>query len=1091
VLRLITVLLACLAFAAGCGSGSQQSSSPSTDPAAAPSAPDALLAGAPAAALPGLPADLPLSHSELAPRLGTLLSTLQQDGSAAWQLGPGAAADSVTGTAQALSSAGSLSYVLYRFDNLLPEDLPGALTIEFAAPLPAESYIALPDYAAGRWTLTALDGLQSQQSIGLAPDRGLLSPAGTLYIAVVVYDGSGASLRRIAVVLDSDAPPPLELAAVRDDSLVNTITWEDPALSFDPDGDGPAAFEYAAVEVQFRGEDTEQWLDLGSYPVGTTTTEKPGVVADDPPFGPFYFRARTRYSLDPGAAGGGAGPWSGAVFGSGGGLDMVTSFAADDERTDGVMLTWDPVPGASEYWVYLSVDQGPVQLLATGLTGGSFLHSPYTPAATPVVPLTSLDYGIRAVSGERFGRLSRATAYWLGPEGPWVRATTDLPGMVRLSWDPVPYAGTYSIYWREVGAPGPRMFKVGGVTVTWFEHSLTAPVGDELKPNTQYEYQVLSDGPEGISEDGPFVTIGSGAPMLEARLEWLPSSGQAPLVVDFDAGITVVEAGQVIEHFLWDFDGNGTLDLDSGDDPSVSHTYEAAIEATCVVRAVQTNGDFSITRGRVVVTPPPTLLQARLTATPVNGALPLEVLLDASGSEAGSGETITSYQWDFDGDGSYELDSGADAAVTHVYTTAGTLLPGVLVTQTGGAQSTAATSVLPGGWVHSWGGALDDIAVPINNGIAVAADGSTFVSGWQEDTENLLLFKLGPGGEPLWVRAWDAGARIYGNVGLAALNDGSVALMMLYYSEASPAGLDEGPVLLHFSGAGDLLSQRIWRTDSAEFRFGWELVSDGSSTYLLADTTQLRAFLLKFDSQLEPVWQREVTGVRPWLCLNLDAQQNPVLAGRSATAETAARIARFDQDGNVVSALALEFEAREDHWVKPKDIEFRADGTLAVLADHESFSGPSTTRVTAVINGGSLLWASGFDTSWPLGLQDLLWDDAGNLLQLPEMNRLITLDGSSGAVLRSLRFDRRVENFRLDAAGDLLLAGAAPYADVALTAQPFTYQPYNLTVGAASDVTTAPAAGHFEALSGVVSVPPGVWDTGGGGQDALFMKLPQ
>jgi PKD repeat protein len=84
---------------------------------------------------------------------------------------------------------------------------------------------------------------------------------------------------------------------------------------------------------------------------------------------------------------------------------------------------------------------------------------------------------------------------------------------------------------------------------------------------------------------------------------------------------------------------------------------------------------------------PPT---AQLSASPSSGAAALTVTLSAAGSAPGN-EAIANYHFDF-GDGSPGAD-GTQPTQTHTYTAVNMFHPAVTVTDIGGAQSTASTTV--------------------------------------------------------------------------------------------------------------------------------------------------------------------------------------------------------------------------------------------------------------------------------------------------------------------------------------------------------------------------------------------------------------
>lgn len=69
-----------------------------------------------------------------------------------------------------------------------------------------------------------------------------------------------------------------------------------------------------------------------------------------------------------------------------------------------------------------------------------------------------------------------------------------------------------------------------------------------------------------------------------------------------------------------------------------------------------------------------------------------ELQIDASGSYAVEGE-ITKYEWDFDGDGTYDAE-GSEPTITHVYDDLFEGFVGVRVTDTGGLTATGSTAVL-------------------------------------------------------------------------------------------------------------------------------------------------------------------------------------------------------------------------------------------------------------------------------------------------------------------------------------------------------------------------------------------------------------
>jgi PKD repeat protein len=93
---------------------------------------------------------------------------------------------------------------------------------------------------------------------------------------------------------------------------------------------------------------------------------------------------------------------------------------------------------------------------------------------------------------------------------------------------------------------------------------------------------------------------------------------------------------------------------------------------------------------RISYTGGPTAVAA---ASPTNGALPLLVNFDGTGSTAIVPGALT-YAWDLDGDGQY--DDSSEAQPSHTYTSAATIPVGLRVTDAGGATDTDSIDITAG-----------------------------------------------------------------------------------------------------------------------------------------------------------------------------------------------------------------------------------------------------------------------------------------------------------------------------------------------------------------------------------------------------------
>jgi len=162
-----------------------------------------------------------------------------------------------------------------------------------------------------------------------------------------------------------------------------------------------------------------------------------------------------------------------------------------------------------------------------------------------------------------------------------------------------------------------------------------------------------------------------------------PVSGDPPLTVAFDASGSTDDRG--IASYGWDF-GDGS----TGTGVAITHTYENAgvFVATLTVTDLFGNEGIAIEIitvgggevGAVIVTTP----------SPATGFIPFTVGFDASGSTVAS-PPITSYEWDFDGNGTTD-ETGVTAV--HEFTSAGTYLVQLTVTDSAANEYVAFVTVI-------------------------------------------------------------------------------------------------------------------------------------------------------------------------------------------------------------------------------------------------------------------------------------------------------------------------------------------------------------------------------------------------------------
>jgi len=213
--------------------------------------------------------------------------------------------------------------------------------------------------------------------------------------------------------------------------------------------------------------------------------------------------------------------------------------------------------------------------------------------------------------------------------------------------------------------------------------------GNQDTITTKVDVAPGTDGGTDGNDDGNGGTTDL-TPVVKFRV--YPTSGVAPHEVYLDASASWAREG-TIASYEYDVDGDGTYDINSNEH-TLMHTYHEAGEYTPGLRVTDSAGRSATATGdKVTVTAPPPneAPHAVLVAQPVYGEAPLTVNFDGSSSWDNDG-TITSYDWDFDGDGSYELANSGAKPGTRDFD-GGNHTVGLRVTDDDGASSEATVSI--------------------------------------------------------------------------------------------------------------------------------------------------------------------------------------------------------------------------------------------------------------------------------------------------------------------------------------------------------------------------------------------------------------
>ena len=176
---------------------------------------------------------------------------------------------------------------------------------------------------------------------------------------------------------------------------------------------------------------------------------------------------------------------------------------------------------------------------------------------------------------------------------------------------------------------------------------------------------------------------GTPAAPIQSDFTFTPVGGNAPVSIRFTPTPTTNVA---INRFEWDFDGNGTVDvIDTvGRDQVRNYTVPGSFAVSLKITDSQGRTD---TRVKTVVIGN-ALPVVSVAASPTNGQVPLTVNFTATATDS---DGITRYEWDFEGDGTYDRTINNTVGSTQfVYTTVGTYVPRVRVTDGRGATTVVA-----------------------------------------------------------------------------------------------------------------------------------------------------------------------------------------------------------------------------------------------------------------------------------------------------------------------------------------------------------------------------------------------------------------
>jgi hypothetical protein len=253
---------------------------------------------------------------------------------------------------------------------------------------------------------------------------------------------------------------------------------------------------------------------------------------------------------------------------------------------------------------------------------------------------------------------------------------------------------------------------------------------------------VISPNPGLVSNLLPVTAISATVPGLDSVL--------GRNAISFDASGSSDPDGSIAK-YLWDLDGNGSFEKTTTT-PKVSRTYTAPGDIAVKVRVVDNaNASATATQTLKIHRAP----VAKIGATPQNITVGQQATLSAAGSSDDNG--IGRYDWDLDGNGTYETPTGTAQTVQAPFTSVGAKTVGVRVTDIYNATSVATTTVT----VHPAPvAAFDASPKPAVTGEQVVFDGTASIrtepiSKFEWDLDGNGTFETNTGARPVAARRYD------------------------------------------------------------------------------------------------------------------------------------------------------------------------------------------------------------------------------------------------------------------------------------------------------------------------------------------------
>jgi PKD repeat protein len=206
----------------------------------------------------------------------------------------------------------------------------------------------------------------------------------------------------------------------------------------------------------------------------------------------------------------------------------------------------------------------------------------------------------------------------------------------------------------------------------------TATLGAGFATNGVHTVNLrVTDNCGGVDTVGASVFVNNSPPT--ASFTVAPNPAAINATVTFN-GAASSDTGGAIAKYEWDLDADGTFETDTGAVSQATKAFAAAGSYIIQLRVTDGSGATATTFRQLRVNAKPT---ATFSYSPLNPLIGEAVAYDGTTSADPDG-TIATYEWDLDGDGSFET---TGATPTHTYLSPGTVNVRLRVTDSDGTLS--------------------------------------------------------------------------------------------------------------------------------------------------------------------------------------------------------------------------------------------------------------------------------------------------------------------------------------------------------------------------------------------------------------------